>query len=72
MLGRGGGQVGFELGGQTPVAGQAEDVVDAVCLAPRHQIVAGEAAVGAQQNLDPWPGRAESINDAGHLGHSAR
>ena len=39
MLGRRGGQVGFELGDQTWVAGQAEDVIDAVRLAPSHQLV---------------------------------
>jgi hypothetical protein len=72
MLGGGFGQVAFELGDQARIAGEAKHVVDPVGFTPGHQRVTREARVRAQQDLDPRPGRAQSINDAGHLGHSAR
>ena len=40
---------------QTAIARQAKHVVDAVRLAPSHQLVVGEAAVGAQDDARAWP-----------------
>ena len=40
---------------ETVIAGKAEQIVDTVCLTPRHQILAAEAAVGAQQDPCSWP-----------------
>jgi hypothetical protein len=54
---------------QAFVARQAEHVVDAVRLAPRHQLVAGKAGIGAQQELDPRPTCPDLADDAFHLGH---
>ena len=67
MLGLGLGQWVLDLGQQAGVAGEAEDVVDAVGLAPAHQLVAGEARVGAQEDLDPWPALADLADDARDL-----
>jgi hypothetical protein len=67
----GAGQIGFELADQARVAGEAEDIVDPVRLAPGHKLLAGEARVRAQQDPDPRPRRADPIDDAGHLGHGA-
>ena len=72
MRGGRGGQIGVERRDQARIAREAKDVVDAVRLAPRHQLVAGKAGVRTQQDLDPWPRRADATDDAGHLGHSAR
>ena len=71
MLGGRDGQVGFELGDQAPIAREAEDIVDAIHLAPGHQLVPSKARIGTQQDLDPRPGRAEPLDDAGHLSHGA-
>src|SRR3954469_10283884 len=51
------------------VGGQAEDVVHAVGFAPRHQRLAAEAAVGAQQNAHPRPAGADLADDARHFLH---
>jgi hypothetical protein len=48
------------------VARQAEDVVDAVRLAPRHQRLAGKAAVGAQDDAHFLPLLADLRHDAGN------
>ena len=49
---------------QALVAREAEDVIDAVRLAPGHQLVAGKARIGAQQDLHPRPARADLGDDA--------
>ena len=67
MLGGGGGQLGFELGDQARVAGEAEDIVDPVRLAPSHQLVAGKARVGAQQDPHPRPSLSNPLDVPGHL-----
>src|SRR6516162_9512695 len=41
-------EVGLDLGAEARVVGQAEQEIDAVVLAPRHQRVAGKARIGAQ------------------------
>ena len=56
-----------ELASQARVAGEAEDEVDAVRLAPGHQRLAGEAAVGAQQDPNPRPAGADLPDDARDL-----
>jgi hypothetical protein len=57
--------------GQAIVTGEAEDVVDPVRLAPRHELVPGEARVGPEQDLDPGPAGADLADDALDLGHGA-
>ena len=52
-LGRGCGQLVGDGADQALVAREAEDVVDAVRLAPSHELVAGKARIGAQQDLAP-------------------
>jgi hypothetical protein len=49
---------------QALIARETEDVVDAVGLTPRHQLVAGKAGIGAQQDLDPRPTRPDLGHDA--------
>ena len=46
---------------------QPEQVIDAVRLAPDHQRLAGEAAVGPQHDPHPWPAGADLADDARHL-----
>ena len=70
-LGLGRGEIVGDGADQALVAGEAEDVVDAVRLAPRHQLVAGKARIGAQQDLDPRPARADLADDARDLVHGA-
>ena len=53
------------------VAGQAEDVVDAVLLAPRHQLFAGETGIPAQEDFDVRPTVADMFNEALNLFPSA-
>ena len=48
---------------QPGVAGETEDVVDPVRLAPAHQGLAGEAAVGAQEDPHPRPMLADLADD---------
>ena len=50
MLGFGLGHLALDLGQEPAVAGETEDVVDAVRFAPGHQLLAGEARIGAQQD----------------------
>ena len=38
---------------------------DLVGLAPGHQLLAGEAAIGPEQDLDPWPAPTNVGDDAG-------
>jgi hypothetical protein len=50
---------------QALIARQTKDVVDIIRLAPRHQLVAGKARIGAQQDLDPRPPGTDLADDAG-------
>jgi hypothetical protein len=59
--------LGLDLGFQAGVAGQPEHVVDAVLLAPSHQLLAAEAGIGAQQDAGARPRLADLADDAGHL-----
>lgn len=52
------------------VAGK--DVVDAIGFAPAHQLVAGKAGIGAQDNADGGPGLADLRGDPRNLLHRAR
>ena len=49
------------------VARQAEDVIHGVALAPAHQVLAREAAVVAQQDVDVGPTFADHPDDAADL-----
>ena len=70
-----GARIGLETGGgarlqadnvalQRAGRGEAEDVVDAVCLAPAEHFRAGVVAVGAQQDLRLRPGGADRPQQA--------
>ncbi len=48
---------------QPVVAGQAEHVIHPVGSAPRHQGLAGEAEIAAQQNACSWPAAADLCHD---------
>ena len=64
VLGLGAGKRFVDLGHQAGVAGEAEDVADAIIFAPAHQLVAGEAKIRPQQDLDPGPALTDLGNDA--------
>ena len=49
------------------VAGQAEEVIDAQVLAPGHQLLAGAAGVGAEQDPHLGPAPADAGDEARHL-----
>jgi hypothetical protein len=55
-LGLGRGQIVGDGADQALVTRQPEDVIDAMGLAPRHELVAGKARIGAQQDLHMRPG----------------
>ncbi len=46
---------GFEGGQQTSIFGQTEEKIHAIRFAPRHQGVAGKAAVGPQHDVHLRP-----------------
>ena len=50
---------------------QAEQEMDAVVFAPRHQIIAGEAGIDAHQNAHRRPAAANLANDGRHRLHRA-
>ena len=52
---------------QDIVARQAEDVIHGISLAPTHQVLAREAAVAAQQDVDVGPTFADHPDDAADL-----
>src|SRR5215469_16939508 len=56
-----------DLGIEPIVLRQSQDKVYAVRFAPGHQRVASKAAVGAQQNANPWPLSANVGDNACHL-----
>ena len=56
-----------DLGVEARVLGQAEQEVDAVILAPRHERVAGEARIGAQQDARLGPAPADLGDDPRRL-----
>ena len=62
-LGRCLGQLAGDLGLQAHVPRQAEQVVDAVGLAPRHQRLAGEAGIGSQHDPDLRPAASDLMHD---------
>ena len=61
------GEIGFELGDKPLVPGEAEQIIDAICLAPSHQLLAGKAGIGAQEDACLRPGGADLSDDAGDL-----
>ena len=56
-----------DLGDEARVAGEAEHEVDPVLFAPRHQRLAAEAGIGAQENARPRPARPDLGDDARDL-----
>jgi hypothetical protein len=52
---------------QAAVPGQAEQVIDAVVLAPGHQVLAGKAAVAANHDGHLLPDGTDAGNDAGQV-----
>ncbi len=52
---------------QALVAGEAEDVVDVVFLAPRHQLVAAKPLSARRMMLDVGPALADLRDDARNL-----
>jgi hypothetical protein len=71
-LRRGGGEVFSDRADQALVAGEPEQVVDTVGLAPCHEGFPSEARVGAQQDPHPWPAHPDLVDDPLDLGHGAR
>ena len=67
VLGGGRGEPVFDLSQQAGVAGEAEDAVDPVGLAPGHQLVPGEAGIRPEQDLDARPAHADLGDDARDL-----
>ena len=61
------GELVVDLLDQPGVARQAEQVVDAVLLAPGHQRLPRKAAVAAQHDPHPRPAGADLADDARHL-----
>ena len=61
------GKLAGDLADQPVVARQAEQVIDPVQLAPPHQRLAAETAIGPQQNPHPRPACAHPVDDARHL-----
>src|SRR5205814_4117797 len=61
-----------DLAQQHRIAGEAEDVTDALALAPRHRLGPSVMAVAAHQNLDRRPAGADATDDMAqyqdHLG----
>jgi hypothetical protein len=66
-LGCGFGQLRGDGADQALVARQAEDVIDGVGLAPRHQLLPSKAGIRAQQDLHPRPTRPDLADDAGYF-----
>src|SRR6516162_9687205 len=54
-----GGQFGSDRRREARILGQAEEEVDAIVLAPMHQLLAGKPGIGAQQDTHPRPAGAE-------------
>src|SRR3954463_10248839 len=55
---------GSDAGLKPSVAGQTEDKVDVVLLAPEHERLTGKARVGPQHHLHPRPARPDPARDA--------
>ena len=64
LLGAGLDQLALDLCDEPPVAGESEDVFDAVFLAPAHQVVAAEAGVGPEHDAHAGPAGADLRDDA--------
>ena len=60
-------QFGSDCSREPRILGQAKEVIDAVQLAPMHQLFAGKPCVGAQQDAQARPAGADVVDDARHL-----
>ena len=61
------GELFADRADQAFVAGEAEQIVDPMGFAPRHQLVPGEAGIRPQQDLDPGPARPDLGGDPSDL-----
>ena len=61
------GQFVCDQGFKPWIAGKAEDVVDAVSLAPRHQLLAAEAGIRPKPDVDVGPALPDLRDDKGDL-----
>src|SRR5450759_2806365 len=59
----GGGGLSNKRRLQSCIARQAEHVIDAVRLAPTHQLVVGKSAVAAQDDAHAWPASPDLSHD---------
>lgn len=48
---------------QLDIAGQAEQVVEGIALAPGYQLLAGETGIGARHDADLGPALAQPAHD---------
>jgi len=62
----GGGKLRGDLGDQTGVAGKPKNIVHAVRLAPRHQLLARKAAIRSQHDAHKRPAAADLRDDPRH------
>ena len=63
--------LGCELANETGIASEAQHILHVVGLAPRHQVVAAEAKVSADDDCRRRPTDADLGDDAGNLGNAA-
>ena len=63
------GKLGLDRPGEAGVPRQAEDIIDRMGFAPRHQAIARKARIGAQDDAHLRPARADLRHDAGDLLH---
>ena len=63
-LSRGLGELFGDRADQALVAGEAEEIIDPMVLAPGHELVPGKAEIRPQQDLDPGPVRPDLAEDA--------
>ncbi len=52
-----------DLSQQHRIAGQAEDVADALALAPSHRLWPAVMTIAAHHDLDRWPAGADATDD---------
>jgi len=62
-FGLSGGQLVGDGADQAVVAGEPEQIIDGIRLAPRHQLVPGKARIGAQDDLHARPAGPDLDHD---------
>src|SRR5699024_5994756 len=71
MLGPGLGHVRFESPAQTRVAGQTQQIVDVMSLAPSHDVLPTETGIAADNDACLGPVLANLADDAFEFVHTA-